>query len=431
MSGVAEANEEAELAEAASRPADSRNRWEVFSHRNFTIFWLSLIGTNTGTWMAGVAEGWLITDLEPARKSFYLGLIAISFAVPMMLLPPFGGVVADRLPKITGLKITQAAFLVVNSATAALALTGRLTVPVLVVAAALGATILAFDSPIRHSIVPDLVPRSLLTSAVSVNAVAFTGAGLIGPAIGGLLIPLIGTGGVFLVNAISSLSVLIALRFITDLPNVSRSHGGAGGDNPGSALGRAFRHMRESPLLFGLFVLALIAGFFGRSYAPMLPVMSRDVYEVGSTANGILISAGGLGAMAGGIGLSAFSHDLTRRGRLVVGLVVLQALLLVVLAITDLYLLGILALVLMGACGAGAVALITALVQEFVAPEYRGRVMGYFLLTIISFPSAGSFLLGLVADQTTIQWGFAVFAAIVVVGTIVTMMRNPAITAIE
>ena len=406
-------------------------RFAAFSHRNFTIFWLSLVVTNTGTWMAATAEGWLITDLEPERKSFYVGLIAIAFAVPMMILPPFGGVLADRLPRLTALRLTQVAFLAVNSAVAVLALTDQISVTVLVVASFLSATVLAFDSPVRHSMVPDLVPRSQLTSAVSINAVAFSGAGLIGPALSGLLIPLITPGGVFLVNAVTSLSVLAALRLLKDLPVHSHVAHISGKNDPRSALVRAYRHMRDSPLLLGLFLMALVAGFFGRSYGPMLPVMSRDVYHVGSTANGILISAAGLGAMAGGLGLSAFSADLTRRGRLVALLIVAQGALLVAMAVVDSYAIGLITLALMGALGAAAVALITTLVQEHVPQEYRGRVIGFFLLTFISFPSAGAFLMGVVADMTSIQWAIAAFAAIVLLGTVALAVRNPVLLATE
>jgi MFS transporter, DHA1 family, staphyloferrin A biosynthesis exporter len=430
MSSVADASEEEAIIDLA-QAGPSVNRFAVFSNRNFTIFWLSLIFTNTGTWMAAVAEGWLITDLEPARKSFFLGLIAIAFAVPMMVLPPFGGVVADRLPKVTALRITQVGFLVVNSTVAVFALSGHITVHVLIAGAFMGAVVLAFDSPIRHSMVPDLVPRSQLTSAVSINAVAFSGAGLVGPAIGGLLIPLVSPGGVFLINAISSVSVLVALQLLKDLPDTSRSRSPLAQENPRAALKRAFRHMRESPLLFGLFIMALVAGFFGRSYTPMLPVFSRDVYEVGSTANGILISAGGLGALVGGLGLSAFSSDLSRRGRLSAILVICQGALLVVLAVTDTYLLGLVTLALMGALGAAAVALITTLVQEHVPVQFRGRVMGFFLLTMISFPSAGSFVMGLIADLSTIQWAIAAYAVIVMAGSAYVMVRNPALTSAQ
>src|SRR4051812_2959656 len=162
-------------------PSRGAVRFDAFSHRNFTIFWLSLIVTNVGTWMGSVAEGWLITDLEPDRKSFYVGLLAVAFAIPMLILPPFGGVLADRLPRLTGIKLTQVAFLILNSVVAVLALTNRITVHVLIAAAFLGAIVLAFDSPIRHSMIPELVPREHMTSAVSLNAVAFSGAGLVGP----------------------------------------------------------------------------------------------------------------------------------------------------------------------------------------------------------------------------------------------------------
>jgi MFS family permease len=426
----AEAREEDALIDAA-QAGPSPSRFAVFSNRNFTIFWLSLVITNTGTWMAGVAEGWLITDLEPERKSFFLGLIAIAFAVPMLVLPPFGGIVADRLPKVTGLRLTQVGFLLVNSTVAILALTGRVNVHVLIAASFMGAVVLAFDSPIRHSMVPDLVPRSQLTSAVSINAVAFSGAGLIGPAIGGLLIPLVTPGGVFLINAISSISVIIALQLMKDLPETSRTRVAHEQENPRSALQRAFRHMRSSPLLWGLFLMALVAGFFGRSYTPMLPVMSRDVYGVGAAANGILISAGGLGAMIGGLGLSAFSAELSRRGRLAALMVIGQGALLLLLASSDSYLVGLATLAIAGALGAAAVALITTLVQEHVPVQFRGRVMGFFLLTMISFPSAGSFLMGVVADRTSIQWALAAYAVVVIAGVAYVIARNPVIAAAQ
>jgi MFS family permease len=424
----AEAREEDALIDAA-RSGPGSGRFAVFANRNFTIFWLSLLVKNTGTWMAGVAEGWLITDLEPERKSFYLGLIAIAFAIPMLVLPPFGGIVADRLPKVTALRLTQVGFLVVNSTVAVLALSGRVNVHILIAASFLGAVVLAFDSPIRHSMVPDLVPRSQLTSAVSINAVAFSGAGLVGPAIGGLLIPLVTPGGVFLINAISSISVIVALQLMKDLPETSRTRVAQEREDPRTALKRAFQHMRTSPLLWGLFLMALVAGFFGRSYTPMLPVMSRDVYGVGAAANGILISAGGLGAMIGGLGLSAFSADLSRRGRLAAMMVIGQGMTLFLLAISDSYLVGLATLAIAGALGAAAVALITTLVQEHVPVQFRGRVMGFFLLTMISFPSAGSFLMGLIADQTTIQWGLAAYALIVMAGVAYVLSRNPVIAA--
>jgi predicted MFS family arabinose efflux permease len=216
-----------------------------------------------------------------------------------------------------------------------------------------------------------------------------------------------------------------------DLPETSRTRVAHEQENPRSALQRAFRHMRSSPLLWGLFLMALVAGFFGRSYTPMLPVMSRDVYGVGAAANGILISAGGLGAMIGGLGLSAFSAELSRRGRLAALMVIGQGALLLLLASSDSYLVGLATLAIAGALGAAAVALITTLVQEHVPVQFRGRVMGFFLLTMISFPSAGSFLMGVVADRTSIQWALAAYAVVVIAGVAYVIARNPVIAATQ
>jgi MFS family permease len=419
-------SEQAAPASAASQPR-SPLRFDAFTHRNFTIFWLSLIATNVGTWMASVAEGWLITDLEPERKSLYVGFIAIAFAIPMLFLPPFGGILADRLPKLTGIKLTQVAFLLLNSTVAVIALTDHMTVHILILASFLGAVVLAFDSPIRHSMVPSLVPREHMTSAVSLNAVAFSGAGLIGPAIGGLLIPIIGAGGVFLINAISSLSVILGFKLMHDLPASARVRSDTRSDDPRAALKRAVTYIRHTPVIGALFLAALVAGFFGRSYGPMLPVLSRDVYGVGSSANGILISAGGMGALFGGLLLSATASRVTHRGRWICLLITLQGVLLGSLALHDVYALAVVTLLVMGAIGGSAVALITAIVQEEVAPELRGRVMGFFLLTFISFPSAGSFLMGVIGDIASIQFALGLFAVAVVALILTISIRAPAL----
>ena len=413
------------VAEKEAPPVRRGIRFEAFGYRNFTIFWFSLIVTNTGTWMGSVAEGWLITDLEPERRSFYVGLLAIAFAIPMLVLPPFGGVLADRLPRMTAINLTQIGFLIVNSTVAVLALSGHITVHVLIVAAFCGAVVLAFDSPVRHSMVPELVPPDQLTSAVSLNAVSFSGAGLVGPAVGGLLIPLVGAGGVFLVNAFSTVSVLIALRLLRDVPATLRHRNDTHGENPRVALVRAITYIRTTPLMGALFLVALAAGLFGRAYSPMLPVLSRDVYHVGSTANGLLISAAGLGALSGGLILGASASRLTNRGGWIAGLIAFQGLMLVSISLHHTYALGIVTLLIMGAVGAAAVALITGIVQERVPPQLRGRVIGFFLLTFISFPSVGAFLMGVIADQTSIQLAFALFGVFVILAVIWVIWRAP------
>src|SRR4051812_5483245 len=210
---------------ATSRPASAATtapaptaRFAALQSRNFRILWFGLLASNAGTWMGSTAEGWLVTDLEPDRAAFWLGAISLAFAIPMLLLPPVGGAIADRFPRLRLLWIVQTAYLLMSIALAIIVLSGNASVWLLIAYAFGNGVVLAFDSPVRHSLLPDMLTREQLTSGVSLNSVAFTGASLVGPAIAGALIPLVGVGGVFAVNAVSCFATLAALAMFCDLP---------------------------------------------------------------------------------------------------------------------------------------------------------------------------------------------------------------------
>src|SRR4051812_28208243 len=176
-------------------------RFAALQSHNFKLLWFGLLISNAGTWMEATATSWLITDLARHNDSFWLGVNAAAFAVPMLILPPFGGVVADRFNRIRALLGVQIIYLIASSTLAILVLTDVIRIWMIIVYALFNGIVLAFDSPVRHSLVPDIVEREQVASAVSLNSVAFTGASLVGPAIAGALIPLIGVGGVMSINA--------------------------------------------------------------------------------------------------------------------------------------------------------------------------------------------------------------------------------------
>src|SRR3954469_10370533 len=132
-------------------------RFVARQSRNFKFLWLGLLISNAGTWMESTGQGWLITDLEPARKAFWLGIIAASFAVPMLFLTPIGGAVADRVPKLKLLWTVQISYLLFSGVLAFLTLTDVVNVWYLIVYSFINGVVLAFDSPGRHAILPDLV----------------------------------------------------------------------------------------------------------------------------------------------------------------------------------------------------------------------------------------------------------------------------------
>jgi MFS family permease len=388
--------------------------------RNFRLLWLGLITSNIGTWMASTAEGWLVTGLVPDRASVSLGMIAVSFAIPMLLLPPIGGAVADRMPRLRLLWIVQSLYLVLSMILAILTLSGAIAVWMLMGYAFLNGIVLAFDAPTRHALLPDIVTPEQLTSAVSLNSAAFTGAALLGPALAGVLIPVIGVGGVFLINALSGLAVLWALR---QLRVQERELGTGPREHVGRSILAAVRYVRQSRLISGLLLVSIVTGIFGRSYSPLLAVFARDVFEVGSTGYGFLAAAPGFGTLFGAIWL-ATRGDLADRGRWIWRTSGGFALALFGFALVGVYGAAVPLLMIVGMTSIIASALIATLLQLHVPNELRGRVMSLYMLTVIGVPSAGALLSGVVASQVGVNAAVAGGAVIVLILTVIAFLRN-------
>lgn len=399
-------------------------RFAALQSRNFRLLWIGLLTSNAGTWMESTGMGWLVTDLEPARKPFWLGMIAAAFAVPMLFVPPFGGAVADRVPRMRLLWAVQVTYLLASGVLATLTLAGAVNVWYLIAYSFLNGLVLAFDSPVRHALLPDLVTRDQLTSAVSLNSVSFSGAALVGPAIAGGLIPLIGVGGVFVVNTVSCLATLVALWRMRDVPQRSR-HGGTR-DGALAAIGRGIAYVRREPLLRGVLTISLVSGLLGRSYGPMLAVFARDEFRVGSTAYGFLLAAGGLGTLAGAFGLAS-RGDVRHRGRRLMAATVCQAGLLLLFALCPWYGVALALLVLVGAATAVGGALAATLIQLTAPNELRGRIMSLYVMTLVGVPSAGALLAGTVGDAIGVRAAIGGGAGIVIALAVVVFGRNEAV----
>src|SRR5512135_1795391 len=225
-------------------------RYAALRYRNFTLLWAGLIVSNVGTWMQNVANGWLVLQLT--NSPLWLGFLGLSFAVPMIIIPPFAGAVVDRVHRVRLLFFTQSMQLVTAILLAILTWSGRVQIWHILLASFVGAVLLAFDNPARQALIPDLVEPRHLLNALSLNSATYTGAALVGPALAGVLLGPLGPGALFFINAVSFLAVIFALAAMTDV----RTHSGGQAGSLRSSFRSGLSYAWHSRMIVALLILS-------------------------------------------------------------------------------------------------------------------------------------------------------------------------------
>lgn len=400
----------------AGPAAEPRARFPALHYRNFTLLWSGLIVSNAGTWMQNVGTGWLVLQLT--NSPLWLGLLGLSFALPMTILPLIGGAVVDRVNRIKLLYFTQTGAMLIAFALAALTWMNLVNVWHILAASFLGAALLAFDNPARQALIPNLVASHDLLNALSLNSATYNGAALVGPALAGALLGPFGAATLFFINGVSYLAVLFALAAMRDVP----THSGGKRVSLGASLVAGLSYTWRNRLVLALLVLSALAAIFGRSYQNFLPVFARDIWQGGPEAYGLLLSAAGAGALVGAFGLAIISH-VKRQGLLMIVSGLAFSILLAAFAISPTLILGILLLFLSGITSTVFGTIIATFVQLGTPNELRGRVMSLYAITLIGLPSFGALgsggsaeWLGGIEGVPRAIFGGAVILAVVLVG---------------
>jgi MFS family permease len=367
-----------------SQPTVREPRFAALQHRNFSLLWSGLIVSNVGTWMQNVAQGWLVLQLT--NSPVWLGWLGLSFALPMIVLPLVGGVVADHVDRIKLLYVTQTGQMLTALALAILAWSGQINVWYILVASFLNSALLAFDNPSRQALIPDLVPQQHLMNALSLNSASYNGAALFGPALAGVLLAPLGAGSLFFINAVSYLAVIIAL---TGVKNVRRHSGVTERARLGPAMLSGLSYAWRVRFILALLGLSALAAVFGRSYQNLLPVFARDIWKGGEVGYGILLSAAGGGALIGAFWLASFRH-LKRQGAVMIASGLVFSLCLVLFAISPSLLLGAILLFIGGVTSTVYGTMIATFIQVAVPNQMRGRLMSLYAITLIGMPSLGA-----------------------------------------
>ena len=343
-----------------------------------------------GTWIQIVAQSWLVFRLT--NSAFLLGVVGFLGSIPIFIFSLFGGVLADRVNKRNILIFTQAAFMLLAFLLAVLTQFKFITPTQIMFFALFNGVIMAFDAPARQSIVVELVGKEYLFNAITLNSVAFNSSRIIGPAIAGVLISIIGMSGCFYLNGISFLAVIIALFHIKFDKNVICNSNSA------------FRDIKEGLIFIScnrliLALLSVVAGIslFGISYIILMPVFASCVLGVGVKGLGVLMSSTGIGALAGALGLTRLGN-FKFKGRLLMYSVLLFSISLVAFSLSKDYFLSILALIFVGCSSVVPIALVNTLLQTNVPNEFRGRVMSLFMITFAGIVPFGNLISGILAQ---------------------------------
>jgi MFS family permease len=371
-----------------------RSAWQrTFSSlriRNFRYYFAGQSLSLIGTWMQSIAQSWLVFTLT--HSGFKVGLLVAVQTLPILVLGPLGGSVADRFGKYRILFYTQALAGAQALILAVLTLTGHLQVWELFVVAGLLGLINAVDNPTRQTFVGEMVGRDDLANAVTLNSVMVNVARAIGPAVAGILIASIGAGWCFLINALSFGFVLISLHAIrtdelTTTPRTLHMRG---------QVRAGFRYVGRTPILRDALIMMAVIGCLTYEFQVSLPLMAGNTFHGDSRTYGFLTACMGVGAVIGGLVAAG------RRGggpRRLVGTAALFGAAVLAAAVAPSLAVEGAVLLLVGAGSVTFLSLGNATLQLQSEPAMRGRVMSLWSVAFLGSTPIGGPVVGLVGSS--------------------------------
>jgi MFS family permease len=365
--------------------------------RYFTGQAISMIGT----WMQMTAQSWLVLTLTKSATD--LGLVVALQTLPMLLLGPYGGVVADRVNKRRFMVVLQALMGVQALVLGLLTLTHHITFTAVCVLAVVLGLNNCFENPSRQSFVLEMVGPDELRNAVSLNSTLVNVARAVGPAVAGLLIATVGEGWCFMLNAISFVAVVGSLVTM-DRSQLKPSAPMVRGRGQ---LREGFRYVARTPKLAVPLVMMGLVGMLAYEFQVTLPVFAKHVFHGGAETYGIMTAAMGIGAVVGGLMTAA-------RGRTGMRALVLAALafgvVLMFAAVAPTLAIAYLALAMVGYASVSFLSMANSTLQLETEPQMRGRVMALWSVAFQGSTPVGGPAIGWVTAAAGARAGLGVGA---------------------
>jgi MFS family permease len=380
--------------ELASPPPRTRlaAAFRALRHRNFRLFFSGQLISLVGTWIQMVAQYWLIYKLT--GSALLLGTLGFVSQIPIFLLSPLGGLVADRWPRQRVVIATQASAMVLALTLAGLTLTGHIQVWELFFLETLLGVVHAFDIPARQSFFIEMVGRDDLLNAIALNSTMFNGARVAGPAIAAILVALIGVGWCFFANGVSYIAVIAGLLMM----HVDNSPIAAGLASPFEKLREGFHFVEHTRPILALLLLVGLTSLVAMPFTVLMPVFADRILHGGVSTYGMLMGAVGVGAMIGAM-LIAMREEVRGLGKIVSTASITLGTSLILFSASRILWLSLIVLVGVGVSMMMQATSTNTLIQAMVPDHLRGRVMSVYSMMFIGMAPLGSLFAGAIATH--------------------------------
>ncbi len=401
--------------------ASRRNPFAVLKFRDYRLLWSTLLISQIGSQMQVVAVTWHIYLLTKSPLS--LGFIGLARFLPLLFFSLLGGMVADKFNRKKIILIAQILMTLSATILAVSTFSHIISAPLIYLSLVLASFALAFDTPARQSIVPQLVPRKYLFNAIGLNVTLWQSALVVGPSLGGFAIASLGVGSVYLINVLSFIPIIVALLLVRlpthQSPDKTAFHW--------SAIKEGIMFIKSRPLIYSTMILDFFATFFS-SATVLLPIFAKDILSVGPKGLGLLYAAPSIGGIIAGLVTSSF-HHLRNQGKVLLVAVGVYGIATLLFGLSRSFFLSLIFLCLTG-IGDVVSAVIRNTIRQMTTPDHlRGRMTSINMIFFMGGPQLGEVEAGFLAASigtpaSVIVGGMGTLVTTTIIAALIPKLRN-------
>jgi len=360
-------------------------------NKRFLMLWSGLLISIAGSQMQLAAIHWHIRTLTGTPDPLALGGIGLARILPIIIFSLVGGTLADAYNRRVIMLITQSLMALMAAGLALLTFFGQIQIWHIYAVTAIQAAAIAFDIPARQAIIPNLVDAKDLPNAFSLNSIAFNAGAVIGPVLSGVVIATFGQGYTYFFNAISFLAVIFAMLAIGDIPQDIKKVNVKSLE----AVKEGVQFIIKRQIILSTMIMDFFATFFA-SANTMMPIIARDILQIGEVRYGLLISAQAIGSVTASVVVSQFPV-IRKQGPVFLSSVIIFGLATIAFGLSNTFLLAFVALILIGAADAVST-IIRNTIRQLETPDHiRGRMISINQIFFQGGPQLGEVESGLIA----------------------------------